>query len=336
MAERKPNSGEIGLGELIRALDELPWQTEEHERMIFNALGFRWQKKPPATPNPKRPNVIPEHIYTRRKPLPEKPQPPAFRAPPIPELPVELPKTALASSLIALPPAPAGNSLPDWFDDAGDADLLTAERHEAKPARISLFPALTQRGILGAALKVKKTGKKINIAALIAELTKGRVPQKLPFASDVTLEHGCRLLLDYSESMTPFWEDLSALAEQLENLLGEDKVKIYEFDRNPAKGEHWQAKGKTEPWRFDAGSPVLVASNLGITGQSRRISVSLEWRRFIAACRKNQLPLLILVPWSRDYWPSGLGPHPLLIPWNPRTTAAEVALLVGKGHEIGL
>ena len=143
----------------------------------------------------------------------KKPKLPAFTEPPAPELPVELPQTILASSLKPLTPQPAleNGDLPDWLtDETDDSDFLTAECPSVKPARASLFPALTQRGILGAALMVRKPGKNINISALIAELVKGRIPQQMPFHSDTTLERGCQLLLDYSDSMTPFWEDLSA------------------------------------------------------------------------------------------------------------------------------
>lgn len=145
-----------------------------------------------------------------------------------------------------------------------------------------------------------------------------------------------QLLLDYSDSMTPFWEDLSALIDQIENLIGKERVNIYEFDQNPNLSKHCISSNKSELWRHERGRPILVASNLGIIGQPRRISIGPAWRTFIDACRKNNLPLLILVPWSKGYWPSGLGPHPLLIPWSPRTTAAMVYRLVGKGHKVDL
>ena len=335
------NSSEIGLGDLITALNELPWQSEAHEKAIFHALGFTWQNTPPVTPQQSRPNVITGFNNYRKKPVTEKKSDTSSRvtAPREPKPVVQLPKTIRSSQLVALPPdsAPVQSAKPNWLDDLSAANALTSSvRGEKKLSRAGLFPALTQRGILGAALLVKKPSKTINIKALIMELVKGRIPEKLPFQKTASLEHGCNLLLDYSDSMTPFWEDLSALAVQSENLLGKERVAIYEFDQDPNSSERRLATGKPVPWRFEPGRPILVASNLDITGQQRRNTLSPAWRKFIDACKKHKIPLLILIPWSPEFWPSGLGQHPLLIPWNQNTTAAMVYRLVGRGHEPGL
>lgn len=334
-------SSEIGLGDLIRALNELPWQSEAHEKAIFHALGFTWQNTPPATPQLSRPNVTTGFNNFRKKPVTEKKPDTSSRvtAPPEPKPVVELPKTIRSSQLIKLPPDSESvkSEKPKFLDDPAPAIALTSSDHaEKKLSRADLFPALTYRGILGAALLVKKPCKTININALMMELVKGRIPKKMPFQKTKSLEHGCTLLLDYSDSMTPFWEDLSALAVQLENLLGKERVAIYEFDQDPNLSERRLATGKAEPWQFETGRPILVASNVDITGQQRRNIPGPVWRKFINTCKKQKIPLLILIPWSPEFWPSGLGRHPLLIPWNQNTTAAMVHRLVGGGHELSL
>ena len=137
--------------------------------------------------------------------------------------------------------------------------------------------------------------------------------------------------------MVPFWEDLSALADQIENLIGRARVNVFEFDQNPNSGKRWlTSTQKPESWKFESGRPILAATNLGITGRQRHISLSSAWRTFIDRCHKKKLPLLILVPWSQECWPDGLGSHPLVIPWTPRTTAGMVYRLVGKGHKVDL
>ena len=334
-------SSEIGLGGLIAALNELPWQSEAHEKAIFHALGFTWQDTPPVTPQHSRPNIITGLNNYRKKPFSEKKSDATSRvtAPPEPKPVVQLPTTIRSSQLNVLPPNSAAvqSEKPDWLDGPSGANPLTSLVHaEKKLSRASLLPALTHRGILGAALLVKKPSKTINIQGLIDELVKGRIPKELPFQMTKSLEHGCNLLLDYSDSMTAYWEDLSTLALQLENLLSKERLTIYEFDQDPNFSERRLPTGKSENWRFEPGPPILVASNLDITGQQRRNSLSPVWRKFIETCRKHKIPLLILIPWSPEFWPSGLGKHPLIIPWNQNTTAAMVYRLVGRGHELGV
>ena len=193
---------------------------------------------------------------------------------------------------------------------------------------------MTNRGILSAALNVKKPGKEVNIPVLIRQVIKGRIPKNIPRLDSITLERGCQLLLDYSDSMVPFWEDLSALANQVEDLLGKERVKIYEFDQDPAAGKLWTPPANAKNWQPETARPIMVASNLGITGQQRQWPINSAWRAFIDQCKKNNIPLLILVPWQESYWPTDMGNHPVLIHWNPHTTATMIHKLVGKGLEV--
>lgn len=332
-------SREIGLADLIKSLNQLSWQNEEHEKAIFNALGFKWQGASLDKLTPEKPKTIASNKYYRKKRSADKRLDISAikAAPPTPELPVELPKTVLTSKLKPLEQDfSVGDDWPAWLNNKAEVDkFLLEECLDAKPARAGLFSALTHRGILVAALKVQKTSKTIDLEALIGDLVKGRIPQRLPYKTTITLENGCHLLLDYSESMTPYWEDLSALADQTENLVGRNRVKVYEFDQNPNLAECWPSYGEEpESWQFESGRPILVASNLGITGRQRCISLTPDWRTFIERCRNKKHPLLILTPWPQEYWPDGLGSHPMVVPWTSSTTAGMLNSLVGKGHKI--
>lgn len=327
--------GEIGLADLLTALNELPWENDEQARAIFHALGFNWKNRPPQTIEQNQQKEIFDRNHYRQKlqkrqePNPDQTN---FSAPPAPKAPIELPKIILASHLKPLSTATSDSTPPAWLKD--DNEFLTTVAPPPKPARKNLFPAMTNRGILSAALNVKKPGKEVNIPTLIRQVIKGRIPKNIPRLDCITFERGCQLLLDYSDSMVPFWEDLSALANQVEDLLGKERVKIYEFDQDPTAGKHWTPPAKAKNWQPETARPIMVASNLGITGQQRQWPINSIWRAFIDQCKKNNIPLLILIPWQESYWPTDMGNHPVLIHWNPHTTATMIHKLVGKGLEV--
>jgi hypothetical protein len=335
MTHENKTRGEIGLADLLTALNELLWENDEQAQAIFHALGFNWKNRPPQTIEQNLQKEVFDRNRYRQKPLKRQepnPDQASFSAPPSPMAPIELPKEILSSNLKPLPKLIPDSTPPAWLND--NNEFLTSVASPPKPARKNLFPAMTNRGILSAALNVKKQGKEVNIPVLIKQVIKGRIPKNIPRLDCITLERGCQLLLDYSDSMVPFWEDLSALANQVEDLLGKERVKIYEFDQDPAAGKHWTLPANAKNWQAEVGRPIMVASNLGITGQQRQWPINSTWRAFIDQCKKNNIPLLILVPWQESYWPTDIGNHPVLIHWNPHTTATMIHKLVGKGHEV--
>ena len=332
MTHQAPNKTDIGLSDLLTALADLPWQTEAHKKAIFNALGFAWQdSKPEAIDSSSPRQVFDRNRYQQRPSIkPVSTTPPGFSPPPPPKAPVELPQLILNSQLKALDAVL--DEVPDWLNQ--DNAFLADQKPQVKAARHNLFPDLTHRGILSATLQVQKRGKDVDIPRLIKHVTNGQIPKILPTRTAVTLERGCQLLLDYSDSMVPFWEDLTALADQVQNVLGKERVKIYEFDQNPAASQCWDNPLAAEPWQADNTRPVLVASDLRINGGRVRWPIGDNWRRFIDQCSQKQIPLIVLIPWRCEYWPEIRSSHPILVHWNPHTTATLIKKRVGAGHQI--
>lgn len=339
MTDFSSKRGEMSLADLLKALHDLPCKTQDQTEAVFHALGFNWQNsQPTAITKDRKKEVYDRNRYRPKLIKPQKPinDTPTFSAPPAPELPIELPKKIVAGNLKPLSADDNENiakAPPIWLEKQGFQLLSETELAEIPP-RESLFPTQTHRGILSAALTVKKTGQDININALISEVVKGRIPKTLPLNTRGTLEMGCQLLLDYNDSMVPFWEDLTALAGQIENLIGRKRVQIYEFDQNPNMAQYWATSTKPETWQAQPGRPVIVTTNLNITGRRRPTTADSHWKKFINQCEKSHIPLLLLIPWQESYWPTNLGNHPIMIHWNPATTATMLYSLIGKGHEV--
>lgn len=334
------NKGDIGLGDLLIALSDLPWQEVEHAQAIVTALGFNWRDKPLGQTEAGQGKKIFDRSRYQDTPLarPSENKPSRFSAPPTPKPPLDLPTAIINSTLITLPNAEVEAIAPEWINH--ENVFLTPDNTHLKlientiPARANLIPSQTHRGIFSAALRIRKRGIEPNIPKLIAQVVRGKIPAVTPARECFTLQRGCQLLLDYSQSMVPFWDDLRALAKQVENLVGAERITLFEFDQNPNLSKQWLPSGQSQSWHIDRSRPLLIASDLGIAGQVGENFLSPEWLTFINDCNKHHVTLLILIPWQAKYWPTNISQHPILIHWNPHTTATMVKKLVGNGHKV--
>ncbi|MCP4934075.1 MAG: hypothetical protein GY927_07670 [bacterium] len=329
MADKSIARGEIHLSELIRALKELPWRNADQLNAIAASLGFGI---PPDQPEEQTPAIYDRSRYPSRPEAPStKRHQPKFSAPTAAEPPVELPKRMIPSQLNKLGrQAPAAPEEPDWLDD--DFRILNTE--EAPTLyRQPLFGDNTSRGIFTAALATQRQGQEVDVDALIDRIVRGQRIDRLAYLPTATLELGCQLLLDYSDTMIPYWEDLNGLIEQVSVLLGSANVEIFNFSSNPSQARRWATDNAWQDWA-PQGCPVLGATDFGIQGQNQAATGE-EWKKFIRSCCDAKVPLLLLIPWPRKHWPSDLGAYPELIHWSPHTTAGMIRQKLGLGHQVG-
>ncbi|HRD90185.1 MAG TPA: hypothetical protein PK752_18295 [Accumulibacter sp.] len=325
--------GEIHLGDLIRALGTLHCQDHEHARAIAGCLGFGL-----AAPEvqPTRPTPM---VYDRSR-LSAQPKaepaavrrPEGFDAPATRQPKIDLPAQTLKSTLNAVEVLPAA-------DLAGAAAWLASDYQRldptpgVSPPRRTLIPAETARGVFTAALATRCHGDRLDVDRLVRRVVEGRLPPRLPRLHAATLARGCQLLLDFGGSMLPWWEDLRELAKQLAAVLGEGRVSVFDFDSSPGQAGRWlPGKDQQQRWRPEPGRPILAATDFGIQGLPPRSRPDAGWKELIEDCRAQGCPLIVLVPWSPEYWPTTLGPDAELVHWNPRTSAAMLSRQIGGGR----
>lgn len=336
--ERKAETrrGEIHLGDLIRALATLHGGDDEQAQAIAGCLGFGLEAPDvqPAGPTP----TVGERS---QMPTPEKnqptavPRPPGLAAPPARSPRIELPAQILKSTLNAVDALPAAESVaaPTWLAD-GYRRLDPVPG--VSPPRQTLIRSDTARGVFTAALATLRQGDQLDVDQLVRRVVAGRLPPRLPRLPSATLAHGCQLLLDFSDSMLPWWEDLRELARQVAAVLGEERVSVFDFDASPEQAGCWlpgkDGEQHRQPWQPEPGRPILAATDFGIQGYPPRSQPDAGWTKLIQDCHARGCPLIILVAWSRAYWPTTLGPYLELVHWHPQTSAAMLRRQVGGGH----
>jgi len=322
--------GEIHLAELIRALHVLAPSGDEQRQAIAASLGFGLEKAQlqPAKPTPAAFDRHGEKLTKRGRPRGQSAA--TFQAPPPPPVPVALPSVILEARLKRLDTAPPAEDADlDFLQEDVEFNVHVADA--PPPRRADIFPAVSARASLTALLRTRRHGDELDVAALIREVVAGRPPRRLPCRPAATLARGCQLLLDYGETMAPWWDDLEALVRQVADVAGESTVDVFDFDSDPREAAIWIRDDRT-PWQPEQGRPTLVATDFSVRAGRAPHGIERRWQTLIARCKATGSPLILLTPWPRRHWPSWLGEYPALVHWNPRTTAAMIHRLFGFGH----
>lgn len=340
--EGEPQGGFL-LGALITALRELPWKDEAQAQKIASSLGFgliapivgqdqfleghAQSSVGPVTmdasltlaqlttvvSDPNFPiSQATENIYSKRASSPT-----SSKNEPTHWLPEYIRQTSLIKMATRISVVPA----PGWLRE--NFQILEPSA-QVSPVRKALLPDLLARGVISAALGTQREGNELDLPVLLRGLAKCHLPRKLPRQRSASLAHGCQLILDFSDTMLPWWEDLRDLRRQVTGVVGKDGVTVFEFDQNPAQATEWSLDDQERTWQPVAGCPILVATDFGVQSYKSKRKVPDYWRLFINRCAAMFCPLLVLTPWRPDSLPKGLGSYPKLIHWHQRTTAAMV------------
>ena len=328
-------SNEIHLADLIQALKTLNWQNDEQAAVIVRALGFtvstQSQKSgqhraiADQTRDPSPPKLSNRQSITDRK----------FSAPPAKRPPIDLPTGVLNSELKPLKESTTTTGPePNWLEKK-DSPQEKPSQLPAKLYRKPLITDNTSRGIFSAAVVTQRVGNEIDVYQLINQVVTGRIPKRIPRLSSGTLERGCQLLLHYSDNTVPYWEDMNTLEQQLQKVIGSDRISCYEFSDNPKEAKRWVSLEDADYWSPKKGIPIVVATDLDIWGSDSKELAKTKWRPFIDQCESAASPLVLLIPWPRRRWPEKeLGAYPYLIHWSSHTSAAMIRRHIGKGHQV--
>lgn len=328
---------EIHLGDLIEALSQLPWQSDQQADKIAKSLGFAPQEllmqqhQTQKFRSVQRQRTSPSgHIG---KNITENNQP--ITTPSQPRASIALPRETISGPLQPkddLPPPgvelvqPSANDPFIHYDD---------QEYKAAPHQ-PLFPETTSRGIFTALLQSSRYSHRIDLVNLIRLSAKGLPPKHLPYCLEGTLQYGCQLLLDYGETMAPWKNDLQSITVQTETVIGKESVTTYRFIDEPYTATQRTRFTKPKTWSPKPQVPVLVATDFSLPLIQSEFRIQKLWKELIQHCEKTSSPLIFLIPWTFDAWlEKTLGPYPYLLPWSPKTSSSQIKCLIGDGHNTG-
>lgn len=320
----------ISQGELIRTLADLRPETQQQKELVANLLGFDDQNSFMATSSRIVAGANHDPLPESKANLPTRGHKISSPNPPTP--PILLPETSAPGTLEEINDttqisANFGEPLPGFerYDET-ESDALPQE---------TLIPQKTIRGVLSSMLQITRKGHIIDIYKLVRQVENGLPPAKMPYLQSSTIAHGCQLLLDFSDSMTPWINDMHALKNELVNLMGSDLVSIYHFDELPMEAEGRAMGSKVNKHTLEPPKPILVITDFGLSDTTTAYRLKLHWQNFINRCEDAGTPLICLVPWwIPPIIEQSLGHYPYFFHWLPDTTASKVKSLIGNGHRL--
>ncbi|MCI0668433.1 MAG: hypothetical protein L0Y43_10305 [Methylococcaceae bacterium] len=342
MLRSESKRGEIGLGDLICAVKLLQCPVEGETRRLTEAdvnqiarcLGFTLQSSAlrPDSGSPgirgafdrqrlSRPSA-PKHYRP-----PDSPRP---SLPPAPDIAPDLSGEILKTELEILEPSGFDSlAVPGAIESRQPLQRKTG----APVARQSLFSKNKTRGLLVPAVAQSVAGMDPDIDRIIDAFVHCETLTSLPTLNRYTTRNGCQILLDFSDQLTPWREDMQDLRSQLHRVLGSAVCPVYEFEGDPCAALRWNGE-EEQAWKAVQNVPVLAATDLGLLSArtlNYRPGVA-AWRKFAYQCTRKQVPLIVLIPVSPRRWPGDLSRLIRMIHWNPATGAASVYRLLADSR----
>jgi len=329
-AAGRARRGTIGLGDLLRSLKGLDTRDPATAERIARSLGFTGIEANPVEETQGVSGAAPRPRVSK-KPAPEN-LPHRSGLPPVTP-PVDLPAEILETEMTPIESMGPPSAPPEWLDKGP----LLGDRRLPSVPRAKLFPERSAKGVLTAAVATRRAGIAPDIARLVQGLVRGRVLARFPYRPRPSVHRGVQLLMDTSDAMTPFLEDLDDLARELVSVVGKNATELYEFQGDPNTAVRWTEGFNDVPWRTVPGRPVVLATDFGIGAQAAAHdrATPRAWSRFERQTREAGVPVIAFVPYGRARWPQALSRRIRLVHWDHRTRASHIKKLFGVGHEVG-
>ncbi len=327
---------EIGLGDWVRVLVELPTTTSAEQLLIIHCLGLQADNlastdidtgKPLLRNSLKPEDHTDKTLDAYKDKLTTKSEI---------ESPTELPDEILPIHIKKLPNTSAVGLVPSLPVEIANQEPLRLGTSSYLPVpRHSLFPQRTARSLLAASVTQPSHGHDLDILQLIRASVQRQPLRSLPLLPRFSTQQGCQLLLDFSKALVPWWDDMRDLIQQFHAVLGETACSVYEFTDNPRHAVRWTEAGE-QTWQVIAEKPVVIATDLGQVHTAHhelRSSLSV-WRDFALHCRRWQIPVIVFTPLGYKRCPKELAQLMSIIDWNPHTCASDIKRMIN--HKQGI
>ncbi len=293
---------ESSLGDLVRVLAALrPTDRDVTAAITQLVLG----------PLARRPSPVARVIVpsSTTAPTHAAPTPVGASETPVVQEPVEQAQEP-ADELIALGRAPVYGDTPVWFSAP-----LPDDPTPVRPRLDPLFEPNWSRNLTSAFAATWAPDGDVDVPRVVATLSRGRAVTVLPRLLRLTTRRGVQMLVDRSDAMMPFGDDVDALIASMRHVVGNEGARVLDFEGCPWSDE---GAGYVPP---PAETPVVVVSDLGL-GRARPggdLPDGDPWREFFRAVRRAECPCVMVTPFGPSRWPAWLKRYARVLHWH-RTT----------------
>jgi hypothetical protein len=212
---------------------------------------------------------------------------------------------------------------PDWYMKAQAFTLeddreLTADPDGPVPSRTPLMPWTRLWPFLKMVLGIWQPSQSPDISRIVEILSREVWLRKLPRMQRRRWVGECQLIVDFAESLLPFWSDFGQLRRQLSAIRGRFGLAIYAFPDGDPSGrcQYWDGKcWQDMVYNFPSSStPVLILSDLGCNDFSDRRRK--PWQLFGKRLRLAKCQPTVLMPCPCRWWDDKLAKLFHLVCWD--------------------
>ena len=184
-------------------------------------------------------------------------------------------------------------------------DELRAPVGLSPPSQPPLLPWSRLWPFLKTALGAQQTTRTLDLPRILARLARAQTLRYLPRRQRHGWAAECQIIVDYAESLLPFWNDFNQLHRRLRQVRGAQGLRVIALPDGDPGGRCWRHDGRE--WQEDdrgpmpgTGAVVLVLSDLGCndpTELRRR-----QWRYLGARLRRTGCRPVALMPSPPRWW----------------------------------
>ncbi|MEW8411370.1 MAG: hypothetical protein AB2728_21110 [Candidatus Thiodiazotropha sp.] len=326
---------EISLGDLVHAVKCLSTWDREHLTKIAGCLGFGLEAVKP--PKPVQKGARGKEQSPEQKPLIDTSSPISQVEP--------KPKKQRNQVTLPKPPPPVDGYVSQLEPLPRDKGALPIKIDQAEPLKLDVdaatqsnrepvFAKREERAILSAAVAVQTFTGHVDLDRVIDRLIEQKLVKQLPRQPLPTLKYGVQLLLDRSQSMLPYAQDLVTLETNLKKLAGSSRFMRHNFKGAPRTTP---GDGKLRhPPKIINNVPILLVTDFGIGAPllSRDRAGPGEWLAFAKLAGKKNCPVVALIPHKLRYWPEMARMNFLCIHWDRTTSTGDLRKVIGMGHRL--
>lgn len=315
--------------DLLTALAVLHPSDDAARRRIAKLIGFNFPESAatrqttdsiPGTP-------LPPIVLQPGTPPPPEPEGPSSQPPARMEVTAEEEVPSLLRRI--------GNQrrARDW---SGIEPLQESVAGDAAPPSIEpLFVPRWMRGVLAAAAATRAPRGPLDLAAIVRIISAGTTFRTIPRRPAPAMARAFQLLVDSSETMLPFTDDLTWMVARVLAVAGRDRTRVLGFEVRKDFVAGTGARFEWTPYPATnaplPGTAVILLSDLGIGRVPFRPWLPAErWAAMIRTLQKRDATVVAFVPYPPHRWPPQLRGVLPIVHWDPRTTARSVRRIVGR------
>ena len=165
------------------------------------------------------------------------------------------------------------------------------------------------------ALGSNRESNSIDIKAVVDLISRGRLVSKMPKIKKRVWAENCNIILDFSQRLVPFWDDMHAICNGIKKMRGCSGLNIYKIKHGPGGKfrKYYDPLVTVTDVVSDRQGPFFIISDLGCFESNHTVK---QWICFGERLKRAQIHPIVLTPCLPKLWDNELLKYYCPIRWD--------------------